>query len=212
MLPPEDGRRVAAQFRKAKLGEPVRVADGVTATYWPAGHMLGSSSIELDVAAQEGSMKLLFSGDLGAGGSDYSPDPEGPRDIDHLVLESTYGDRVRPPLDGEKRRAMLARELSDAHEAGGPLLLPAFAVERSQELLADILILMADGQAPRTGVGQHRREIAGTERRPRIALPGQGRHGAGADVDPAVHIAGEMHTEEWEGRVRHRVDQPPHQF
>jgi metallo-beta-lactamase family protein len=144
----KDAAAVMRQFRKVKLGDPLPT-DGLTATYWEAGHMLGSSSIELDVAAQEGSMKLLFSGDLGAGGSDYSPDPEGPRDIDHLVLESTYGDRVRPPLDGEKRRAMLARELSDAHEAGGPLLLPAFAVERSQELLADILILMADGQAPR---------------------------------------------------------------
>jgi metallo-beta-lactamase family protein len=145
----DDAARLMAQFHKVKLGDTVPVAEGLTATYWEAGHMLGSASIELDLASADGPMKLLFSGDVGPGGSDYAPDPESPKDIDHLILESTYGDRIRPALDGETRRAMLARELSDAHQAGGPLLLPAFAVERSQELLADILTLMEEGQAPR---------------------------------------------------------------
>jgi len=61
-------------------------------------------------------------------------------------MESTYGDRERPPIDGDARRKLLADELNAAHAAGGPLLVPTFAVERTQELLADMLALMEAGQ------------------------------------------------------------------
>jgi metallo-beta-lactamase family protein len=143
-----DAERVMRQFSKVKLNDPTFVMPGVKATFWEAGHILGSSSIELEVATEAGPVRLLFSGDLGAGGRDYSPDPEGPSGVDHLILESTYGDRERPTLDGTARRRLLADELNAAHAAGGPALIPAFAVERSQELLADILMLMEDGQVP----------------------------------------------------------------
>lgn len=144
-----DATRVLGQFRKARLGETFAVAEGLSATYWEAGHMLGSASIELAVETGEGPMTLLFSGDVGAGGSDYLPDPQGPSGVDHLIVESTYGERERAPLDGNGRRALLAKELTEAQAAGGPVLIPAFAVERSQELLADILILMEEGRVPR---------------------------------------------------------------
>jgi metallo-beta-lactamase family protein len=144
----EDARRTLPQFRKAKLGEPLEVAPGVSALYWEAGHILGSASIEVRVETAEGPVSLLFSGDLGPGGRDYAPDPEGPAGVDHLILESTYGDRERDELTSDGRRALLAEELRAAQAAGGPLLIPAFAVERSQELLADILLLMEEGQVP----------------------------------------------------------------
>jgi metallo-beta-lactamase family protein len=144
-----DARRVMRQFQKVKLGEPADIAPGLSATYWEAGHILGSASIQLRVETDEGPINLLFSGDLGAGGRDYSPDPEGPSGVDHLIVESTYGDRERLDLDGASRRALLARELNEAHAAGGPVLIPAFAVERSQELLADLMTLMDEGQVPR---------------------------------------------------------------
>ncbi|HEX6861019.1 MAG TPA: MBL fold metallo-hydrolase [Caulobacteraceae bacterium] len=143
-----DARRTMRLFEKVKLGEPAEVAPGVTATWWEAGHLLGSGSIEVAVETEEGPVRLLFSGDIGGGGSDYLPDPDAPSGVDHLIMESTYGNRERPPMDGEARRAMLARELNEAHDAGGPLLIPAFAIERSQELLVDILRLMDDGQVP----------------------------------------------------------------
>ncbi len=143
-----DAHRCLELFSKVKLGEPVQVAPGVTATYWEAGHILGSSSIEMRVETAEGPVSLLFSGDLGPGGRDFSPDPDGPAGVDHLIIESTYGDRERLTLAGDARRALLAQELNDAHAAGGPLLIPAFAVERSQELLADMLLLMDDGAVP----------------------------------------------------------------
>jgi len=147
----EDGRRVVRQFRKTVLGEPAQIAPGVTATWWEAGHILGSASIEVNIEG-EPPLRLLFSGDLGPGGRDYNPDPEGPSGVDHLVIESTYGDRERAPLTPDERRALLAAELNAAHDAGGPLLIPAFAVERSQELLADILTLMDDGKVPETEI------------------------------------------------------------
>jgi metallo-beta-lactamase family protein len=143
-----DARRTLPLFRKAKLGEPVEVAPGVSAVYWEAGHILGSASIEVRVETPDGPVTLLFSGDLGPGGRDYAPDPEGPAGVDHLIVESTYGDRERTDLTSEERRGLLAEELRAAHAAGGPLLIPAFAVERSQELLADILTLMDAGEVP----------------------------------------------------------------
>lgn len=147
-----DAVKTMDQFERVKLGDVVTVANGVTATYWEAGHILGAASIEVRVETEEGPVTILFSGDIGPGGRDYSPDPEGPAGVDHLVVESTYGDRPRLLVDPATRRRMLADELNAAHEAGGPLLIPAFAVERSQELLADILAIMADGQAPEADI------------------------------------------------------------
>lgn len=143
-----DAARCLDQFSKVKLGEPYKIMPGVTAIYWEAGHILGSTSIEVRVETADGVETLLFSGDLGPGGREYAPDPQGPSGVDYLILESTYGDRERADLAGDARRTLLARELNEAHRAGGPLLIPAFAVERSQELLADILTLMEERQVP----------------------------------------------------------------
>ncbi|MFX8316442.1 hypothetical protein ABTL66_19580, partial [Acinetobacter baumannii] len=76
-------------------------------------------------------LRLLFSGDLGPGHSDFAGDPEAPSGVDHLIVESTYGGTERPPLSGQERRRRLGEEVIAAHEAGGPLLIPAFAVERT---------------------------------------------------------------------------------
>ncbi|HVN01048.1 MAG TPA: MBL fold metallo-hydrolase [Caulobacteraceae bacterium] len=142
-----DAARTMELFQRVKLGEAIEAAPGFTARWWNAGHILGSASIEV-VAGDEAPARLLFSGDLGPGGRDFLADPEGPAGVDHLIMESTYGDRERPAITPDQRRALLAAELRDAHDAGGPLLIPAFAVERTQELLADLLQVMADGAAP----------------------------------------------------------------
>lgn len=147
-----DAYRTMELFRTAKLGDEVDVAPGVTARFWEAGHILGSASIEVMAQTESGPVRLLFSGDLGPGGRDFLPDPQGPTGVDHLIMESTYGARPRPPVDPATRRRLLARELNDARAAGGPLLIPAFAVERSQELLADLQILTRDGEIPETDI------------------------------------------------------------
>jgi len=144
-----DGERVIRQFDTVKYGEWNEVAAGIRARYWNAGHILGSASIELEVDDAGGPLRLLFSGDLGPGGGDYEADPESPGGgLHHLIMESTYGDRERQRLDPAARRRALAQELRDAHAAGGPMVIPAFAVERTQELLADLLQVMESGDAP----------------------------------------------------------------
>lgn len=147
-----DAVRTLELFKTVKLEKEVQVAPGVSAVFWEAGHILGSASIEVRVEDVDGPVSILFSGDLGPGGRDFIPDPKGPAGVDHLVIESTYGGRVRPSLDPGARRRQLAQELREAQKAGGPLLIPAFAVERSQELLADMQILFADGEVPEADV------------------------------------------------------------
>lgn len=145
----QDGHDCLKLFSDVRYGDWVQPAKGVRARWWDAGHILGSASIEIEIEdAGAQPLRLLFSGDIGPGGSDFVGDPEGPSGLDHLVMESTYGKTERPPLGGEDRRRLLAEEVAAAHTAGGPLLIPAFAVERTQELIADLITVMRSGAAP----------------------------------------------------------------
>lgn len=147
-----DAARTMRQFEKVRLGEAVQVAPGLSAVYWEAGHILGGASIELRAQTAQGVITTLFSGDLGPGGRDYAPNPTGPAGVDNLVVESTYGDRERDDPSPPERRRKLAAEINAAHALGGPLLIPAFAVERAQEILADILTLVDDGEVPASDI------------------------------------------------------------
>lgn len=144
----EDAEDAMALFREAPFDRWMSPAPGLRARWWRAGHILGAASIEVEATTRDGVQRLLFSGDIGPGGRDFAVDPQGPQGIDHLIIESTYGARVRPIVPPAERRAILADEVRAAHRAGGPLLVPAFAVERTQELLVDLLAVMADGAAP----------------------------------------------------------------
>jgi len=147
-----DARKTIELFEKVKVEEIIDIVPGLRARFWNAGHMLGAASVEVIVGDGEDPVRILFSGDLGAGGQDYLPDPTGPVGIDHLVLESTYGDRERQRVDTAERRRLLAEELRQAHKAGGPLLMPTFAVGRAQELLLDLLAVMESGEAPQAEI------------------------------------------------------------
>ena len=116
------------------------------ARFWNAGHILGSASIELRIDDAAGPVHLLFSGDLGPDEKVFHLEPDAPAGFDYLVCESTYGDRDRADATVAERRRALCREINDALAAGGNLLIPAFAVERTQELLHDIGVLMAERQ------------------------------------------------------------------
>ncbi len=125
---------------------------GIKARFWNAGHILGSASIELKVedpdATSARPLHLLFSGDLGPEEKVFHLEPDAPAGFDYILCESTYGDREREDATVEERRTALHREIMDAHEAGGNLLIPAFAVERTQELLHDIGVLLAENKIP----------------------------------------------------------------
>jgi metallo-beta-lactamase family protein len=119
---------------------------GVRARFWNAGHILGSASIELQVDDGAGELHLLFSGDLGPDEKVFHLEPDAPAGFDYVVCESTYGDRDRADATVEERRRALRDEINAALAAGGNLLIPAFAVERTQELLHDLGVLMAERQ------------------------------------------------------------------
>ena len=135
-----DATRAAALIRPAPFGEPVEVAPGVTACLRPAGHILGSATVELDV---EGT-RVQFSGDLGRPGHPLlvPPRPAGPADV--VVLESTYGDEQhRPPEDD-----VLAEAVTRTVARGGSCLLPTFAVDRTPLMVRRIEDLRDDGRIP----------------------------------------------------------------
>jgi len=122
---------------------------GVCARYWNAGHLLGSASIELEFAAEGGQpLRILVSGDIGPDAKLLEPDPKAPTEFDYVIVESTYGNVDRPPTTREARRHRLAIEVRDAAAAKGAMLIPAFAVERTQELIVDLVDLMERGEVP----------------------------------------------------------------
>ncbi|MGZ9098077.1 MAG: MBL fold metallo-hydrolase [Brevundimonas sp.] len=129
-------------FETVKFNAAQPVVDGVEAVWWPAGHLLGAASIEVRIGRDEAPLTLLFSGDVGSGRQPFLPTPAGPVDVDHVILESTYGDRERVDLELSARRRALADELRAAKAAGGPLLMPTFAIGRAQELILDLLAVM----------------------------------------------------------------------
>lgn len=146
----EDAVASLEQFRPVPYGQWQSIATGVRARYWNAGHLLGSASIEMEVASKNGPkpVRILFSGDVGPDYKLLQPDPVGPNDLDYVVMESTYGDTDRDGVTIEHRRRMLRDEVRAAMRPSGVLLIPSFAVERTQELLVDLMELMEAGELP----------------------------------------------------------------
>jgi metallo-beta-lactamase family protein len=133
--------------RPVKLEEWFEPTPGFRARLWNAGHILGSASVELEVDG----VRVLCSGDLGPDNKAFHASPGGPSGFDHVLCESTYGDRRREAVSIEQRRALLAAEIGTALSAGGNLIIPAFALERTQELLLDIACLLRERRiAPAT--------------------------------------------------------------
>ncbi len=133
----------------------IEAAPGIRARYVDAGHILGASSIELEVATgdpKQRFLRILFSGDIGPEAKAFYSGPQGAENFDYLVVESTYGDVERPRLTEAGRRNALKAEILQALKAGGNLIIPAFAVERTQELLWDLVVLMQEKAIPRVPV------------------------------------------------------------
>ena len=116
-------------------GEAIEVAPGIRAGFRIAGHILGSSLVllEVDHALADGQgRRILFSGDLGHYDQPIIRDPAPPPGCDYLLVESTYGDRLHDPEDP---KVALARIINDAAQRDAPVLIPAFAVGRTQEIV-----------------------------------------------------------------------------
>lgn len=135
------------RFRPVEYGAWIDVVVGVRARYWNAGHLLGSASIEIEFSGGDAAepLRVLASGDIGPDAKLLEPSADAPAGFDYVIVEATYGSVDRPTMTSAARRALLASEVRAAREADGALLIPAFAVERTQELLVDLIALMERG-------------------------------------------------------------------
>jgi metallo-beta-lactamase family protein len=138
----EDARKTIRLFKKLGYSEPVQLAPGVTARFRDAGHILGSAFLELDLEEQGERVTVVFSGDVGQPDQPIIRDPETLDRTDYLIMESTYGDRLHV-RDGRPQDE-LAAILRQAKREGGNVIIPAFAVGRTQELLYFLREIMAE--------------------------------------------------------------------
>ena len=148
----EHAEKALERLETVVYGNWIEPAPEFHARFWNAGHILGSASIEIKYpeAATGQLMRLLFSGDIGPDEKTFHPEPDGERGFDYVVCESTYGDRERADYTLAGRREALRKELTEGLARGGNIVIPCFAVERSQELLHDIGALLAQGELPNT--------------------------------------------------------------
>ncbi|MGE0227726.1 MAG: MBL fold metallo-hydrolase RNA specificity domain-containing protein [Dehalococcoidia bacterium] len=143
---PVDARRAVALLRTAGYHAPWEVVPGIRAEFRDAGHILGSAVLTLHVTTPAGERVITFSGDLGRGANPMLRDPEPPPRSDYLVVESTYGDREHPDEDVASQ---LADVINAAAEARGNVVIPAFAIGRTQDVLFHLRHLLRDRRIPR---------------------------------------------------------------
>ncbi|HPD40480.1 MAG TPA: MBL fold metallo-hydrolase, partial [Anaerolineae bacterium] len=124
----------------------LEIARDVRLTFFDAGHILGSAMVLLESKEHGRPVRLLFSGDLGQPGLAIVRDPTPMPPTDYLMIESTYGDREHPPI--EDARAMLADAITQIVRRNGRIIIPAFAVGRTQEIIYALHELHLQGQIP----------------------------------------------------------------
>ncbi|MEI6814362.1 MAG: MBL fold metallo-hydrolase [bacterium] len=143
----KDVVRTLELMQGTRYGRVVDVAPGVKATFLDAGHILGSASVLLECTEGNRTVRLVFSGDIGRVGLPIIRDPVVPERADLVIMESTYGNREHPSTTGGMDA--LAKVVRETAARGGKVLIPAFAVGRTQELVYDLHQLAEQGKIPR---------------------------------------------------------------
>jgi metallo-beta-lactamase family protein len=166
----DDAEAVNPLFSSVRYGQAVPIGDGVEATFYDAGHVLGSSMIRLKIEQNGEARTILFSGDVGRRDKPILHDPTLFDEADYVIVESTYGDRLlESPQDAAAR---LAEVINTTVAKGGNVVIPSFALERSQELLYYLNQFRLEGRIPHlmvfvdspmavsvTGVFEHHAEL-----------------------------------------------------
>ena len=131
----EDAERAITQFRSVSYGQKVPITSGVSMRFYDAGHILGSAVEEWDIHDEETGQKIRlgFTGDLGRHDLPILHDPTQLENLDILITESTYGNRLHDEIESVEDH--LAKKINETVKRGGKILIPAFAVERTQEIL-----------------------------------------------------------------------------
>lgn len=126
--------------------ENILIGDNIKISFKNSGHVLGSSIVDLGLVENGKFIRIVFSGDLGSKDRPIVEDPEFIDNADYLILESTYGNRKRHDVNKQQRLEMLAGIINETLTKGGNLVIPAFAFERTQDIIHDILILIESGK------------------------------------------------------------------
>jgi metallo-beta-lactamase family protein len=146
----EDVEKALPLIDRTKYGQTSDTGMGLRYSFFDAGHILGSGSLALWLAAPDKEKKIIFSGDIGKKGTPIIRDPTLAMEADYVVMESTYGDRLH------KNSADTATELAEAitttFAKGGNVLIPAFAIGRTQDILYILNRLVREGALPKLTV------------------------------------------------------------
>ena len=142
----EDAQKTAQRVQTVSLGEELRPAPGIRVKFYEAGHILGSSSLRLEVDEDDKTTSIIFSGDIGRPQALIVRDPETPPQADYVFMESTYGDRNHKSAENSLEELTKAIEYS--YSRGEKVIIPAFAVERTQEMLYCLHELNRQGKLP----------------------------------------------------------------
>lgn len=137
----QDARRALARFHELAIGPAHRIADAFEVTLHPVGHLLGAVAVRV----KAGDTSVLFSGDIGRPDDVLMRAPEEPAAADHVVIESTYGDRTHPKADLD---TLVSDVICRTAARGGAIVVPAFAVGRAQALLHVIARLKERARIP----------------------------------------------------------------
>jgi len=142
----QDAEECVRHFVNIGYDRSLPIADGITLTFIDAGHILGSAQVILDIVEDGVSKRLLFSGDVGRGNNDLLRDPAVAENVDYLLMESTYGNREHelPTQANHLLKDILVKAL----EKNGKVIIPAFAVERTQQLIYVLHELTEAGDLP----------------------------------------------------------------
>lgn len=129
----DDAIEALQYLNPVEYGMDIAITDRISVRFRDAGHLLGSAFVELTIKEDEGTKQLVFSGDLGTGNNPMLKMPESPTHADYIIMESTYGNKLHN--DVETRNARLAALVDDTLQKGGTVLIPSFAVGRTQEII-----------------------------------------------------------------------------
>jgi metallo-beta-lactamase family protein len=142
----KDADAALDKFSCYNYAQPFSPLPGVRVTFSDAGHMLGSAWELIEITEGNRTVRLCYSGDLGRANLPILSDPQPLPDTDYLIIESTYGDRLHPSI--EDAVPQLRQALQDAIQRGGKIVIPAFAVERTQEIVYYFNEMHARGELP----------------------------------------------------------------
>jgi metallo-beta-lactamase family protein len=142
----DDAKATLPLFSPVRYGEVVQIGNGVTATFYDAGHVFGASMIMISAIQAGEKMTILFSGDVGRWNTPILCDPTLFGEADYIVVESTYGDRLHESSSDIGNH--LAEVINATLKAGGNVVVPSFALERAQEILYHLNLLVNEGRIP----------------------------------------------------------------